>query len=89
MSEVTTEEVVTGSEGDQRIIRKVKIKHHSKLQALVELGKHLGIKDRMDVTSEDKPVDMGVQLERLYEADPDYVEFRRQKLLDAQGDSRS
>ena len=40
----------------------------------------------MDVTSEDKPVDMGVQLERLYEADPDYVEFRRQKLLDAQGD---
>lgn len=77
MSEVTTEEVVTGSEGDQRIIRKVKIKHYSKLQALVELGKHLGIKDRMDVTSEDKPVDMGVHLERLYEADPDYVEFRR------------
>ena len=39
-----------------REVRKIKIKLHSKLQALVELGKHLGVKAGVDLTSNGETV---------------------------------
>jgi len=55
LSEVSTEQSYadTGSDDDPSIqtVLKIKIKQHSKNQALIELGKHLGVKSGVDVTS--------------------------------------
>ena len=80
----------TGSEDDPSIqtVLKIKIKQHSKNQALIELGKHLGVKSGVDVTSngETVGVDVGVSVERLAASDPDYLAYRQQQLLKGQGD---
>ena len=92
LSEVSTEQsyVDTGSEDEPnyQTVSKIKIKQHSKNQALIELGKHLGVKSGVDVTSngETVGVDVGVSVERLAASDPGYLEYRQKQILEGQSD---
>ena len=53
LQEVAVNEAVGGHGGDMRTIRRVRFKLHDKRQALVDLGKHLGMfKDRMVIESD-------------------------------------
>ena len=76
-----------------REVRKVKIKLHSKLQALVELGKHLGVKAGVDITSNGshpsvkfmipdngRGPDVGTLVEQLAASDPGYLEWKQKQM---------
>ena len=96
LSEVSMDVVRGASDGDEmpREVRKIKIKLHSKLQALVELGKHLGVKSGVDLTSNGETVPtvqfvmpsngrgLGDAIANLAQTDPGYLEYKRQKLAE-------
>ena len=95
LSEVSMDVVQGARDGDEmpREVRKVKIKLHSKLQALVELGKHLGVKAGVDITSNGtnpsvkfmipdngRGPDVGTLVEQLAASDPGYLEWKQKQM---------
>ena len=94
LSEVSMDVVQGARDGEMpREVRKVKIKLHSKLQALVELGKHLGVKAGVDITSNGtnpsvkfmipdngRGPDVGALVEQLAASEPEYLEWKQKQI---------
>lgn len=53
IAEFTVEDFKDGRAKDAREVRRIKVKTHNKLGALAEIGKHLGIAQRHEITGKD------------------------------------
>jgi len=51
LAELQVDDFLEGRGDDAREVRRVKVKLHDKLKALEQLAKHLGIADKVDITS--------------------------------------
>lgn len=51
LAELQVDDYVEGRGDDARDVKRVRVKLHDKLKALEQLAKHLGIADKLDVTS--------------------------------------